>query len=138
MGSKSLTLPIPSTCPEGFRILITQCWSIKPRNRPSFKIILNHLEIAAKEVLAESNEDYFTYQKSWKQEVIDQMQHMKASGSHLKRVDADLIRKRKEELKHAQDIRCLFERKMERANNLYLELNTVMLQLEEREREILA
>lgn len=61
---------------------------------------------------------------------------MKVSGGDLKRIEADLIRKRKDELKHAQDIRCLFERKMERANHLYLELSTVMLQLEEREREI--
>ncbi|EEB19666.1 serine/threonine-protein kinase, putative [Pediculus humanus corporis] len=136
VGTKSMTLHIPSTCPEGFRILMTQCWSVKPRNRPSFKIILNHLDIAAKEVLAESNEDYFTSQKFWKKEVIDHMQHMKASGSQLKRVEADLIKKRKDELKHAQDIRCLFERKMERANHLYLELSTVLLQLEEREKEI--
>lgn len=64
------------------------------------------------------------------------MQHMKASGSHLKKVEADLIRKRRDELKHAQDIRCFYERKMERANHLFLELNTVMMQLEEREREI--
>lgn len=68
--------------------------------------------------------------------MIDHMQHMKASGSQLKRVEADLIKKRKDELKHAQDIRCLFERKMERANHLYLELSTVLLQLEEREKEI--
>lgn len=136
VGTKSMKLHIPSTCPEGFRILLTQCWSIKPRNRPSFKIILNHLDIAAKEVLAESNEDYLTSQKSWKKEVIDHMQHMKAGGSHLKKVEADLIRKRRDELKHAQDIRCFYERKMERANHLFMELNTVLLQLEEREKEI--
>ncbi|KAL0279827.1 UNVERIFIED_CONTAM: hypothetical protein PYX00_001306 [Menopon gallinae] len=136
VGSKSMTLHIPETCPEGFRILMTQCWSIKPRNRPSFKIILNHLDIAAKEVLSASCEEYFTSQKSWKKEVVNHMQHMKVSGGDLKRIEADLIRKRKDELKHAQDIRCLFERKMERANHLYLELSTVMLRLEEREREI--
>lgn len=64
VGTKSMKLHIPSTCPEGFRLLLTQCWSIKPKTRPSFKVILQHLDIAAQEVLAESNEDYLTSQVS--------------------------------------------------------------------------
>lgn len=39
-----------------------QCWSAKPRNRPSFKQILIHLDIAAVEVLSSSPEDYFKTQ----------------------------------------------------------------------------
>lgn len=62
VGSNSLHLPIPSSCPEGFRLLVKQCWSAKPRNRPSFKHILIHLEIAAVEVLVSSPEDYFRTQ----------------------------------------------------------------------------
>lgn len=62
VGSNSLHLPIPSSCPEGFRLLVKQCWSAKPRNRPSFKHILIHLEIAAVEVLGSSPEDYFRSQ----------------------------------------------------------------------------
>ena len=42
VGSNSLQLPLPSTCPEGFKLLIKQCWSSKPRNRPSFRHILMH------------------------------------------------------------------------------------------------
>lgn len=26
VGSNSLHLPIPSTCPEGFKLLLKQCW----------------------------------------------------------------------------------------------------------------
>lgn len=50
VGSNSLHLPIPTSCPEGFKLLVKQCWSAKPRNRPSFKHILIHLDIAAVEV----------------------------------------------------------------------------------------
>lgn len=64
VGSNSLRLPIPSSCPDGFKLLMKQCWSAKPRNRPSFKHILYHLEIAASEVLASSNEKYFKTQVS--------------------------------------------------------------------------
>lgn len=66
------------------------------------------------------------------------LQHMKANGSHLQRVEDDLIRRRQEELKTAQDIRSMFERKMERVTTLYMELSNVMTQLEARERELTA
>jgi hypothetical protein len=39
--------------------------------------------------------------------------------------------------RHAQDVRELYERKLERANNLYMELSACMLQLEKREKELL-
>ena len=38
---------------------------------------------------------------------------------------------------HAQDVREHYERKLERANNLYMELTACMLQLEKRERELI-
>lgn len=40
-------------------------------------------------------------------------------------------------LRHALDIREHYERKLERANNLYMELNGIMLQLEIKEKELL-
>ncbi|XP_075230073.1 mitogen-activated protein kinase kinase kinase 13 wallenda isoform X2 [Lycorma delicatula] len=138
VGSNSLHLPIPSSCPEGFRLLVKQCWSAKPRNRPSFKHILMHLDIASAEVLCSSPESYFKSQASWKEEVRVHMQQMQNNGNRLPKFDEEeLIKKRKDELKHAQDIRELYERKLERANNLYMELNVVLLQLEHRERELL-
>lgn len=39
--------------------------------------------------------------------------------------------------RHALDIREHYERKLERANNLYMELSAVMLQLEVREKELM-
>lgn len=62
VGNHTLQLPIPSTCPDGFRLLIKQCWSEKPRNRPSFKHILMHLDIAAVEVLCTTPEKYLKTQ----------------------------------------------------------------------------
>ena len=29
VGSNSLQLPLPSSCPDGFKLLIKQCWSSK-------------------------------------------------------------------------------------------------------------
>ena len=70
VGSNSLQLPIPKTCPDGYKLLIKQCWAIKPRNRPSFKNILMHLDIAAVEILSFQPEDYFRTQVSSKYVLI--------------------------------------------------------------------
>jgi len=136
VGSNSLQLPIPSTCPEGFKLLVKQCWSAKPRNRPSFRHILMHLDIAAVEILSYKPEDYFRTQQSWKAEVWEYNEKMRCEGSSIPLADDALVKKRKNELKHAQDVRELYERKLERTNNLYLELSAVQLQLEQREQEL--
>ena len=136
VGSNSLQLPLPSTCPDGFKLLIKQCWSSKPRNRPSFRHILMHLDIAAVEILSFKPEDYFRTQQSWKAEVWEYNEKMRCEGSSIPLADEALVRRRKEELKHAQDVRELYERKLERTNNLYLELSSVLLQIEQREREL--
>jgi len=47
-----------------------------------------------------------------------------------------LIKRRKQELKHAQDVKELYERKLERVNDLFVELNAWKLQLEEAERTL--
>ncbi|EDW99992.2 uncharacterized protein Dyak_GE22767, partial [Drosophila yakuba] len=51
VGNNSLKLLVPSTCPEGFKLLVKLCWKSKPRNRPSFRQILSHLDIAGPELL---------------------------------------------------------------------------------------
>ncbi|XP_025195776.1 mitogen-activated protein kinase kinase kinase 13-A isoform X2 [Melanaphis sacchari] len=137
VGSNSLHLPIPSSCPDGFRLLIKQCWAAKPRNRPSFKHIMMHLDIASSQVLASTPDEYFKTQAQWKKEIQIHMLQMQTNGSHIPKFEEDLIKKRKNELKHAQDIREHYERKLERANNLYLELSAVLLQLEQRENDLI-
>ncbi|XP_076225107.1 mitogen-activated protein kinase kinase kinase 13 wallenda isoform X5 [Nomia melanderi] len=137
VGNNSLHLPIPASCPEGYRLLVKQCWAAKPRNRPSFKHIEIHLGIAAVEVLCTKHDDYFKTQQSWKKEIRDHMKQMQTNSCSSPRFEADLIRRREDELRHAQDIREHYERKLERTNNLYLELSAVLLQLEQRERDVI-
>ncbi|CAL8096371.1 unnamed protein product [Orchesella dallaii] len=135
VGNNSLHLPLPSSCPEGYKLLIKQCCSPKPRNRPSFKHIILHLEIASDEILATPPDQYLRMQKKWKEELTDQMKKARTRRSHSKAEDA-VIRKRKEELKHAQDIREHYLRKLERTNHLYLELSAFLTSLEQREQDL--
>lgn len=135
VGNNSLHLPVPATCPDGFRLLMRQCWSLKPRNRPSFRHILMHLDIAAVEILSTPKESYFAAQAGWKEEIRRYMQSIRQDGQP--QGEQELIRRRREELRHAQDIRLHYERKLERTNNLYMEFTACLLQLEQREREII-
>ncbi|XP_037504731.2 mitogen-activated protein kinase kinase kinase 13 [Rhipicephalus sanguineus] len=135
VGNNSLHLPVPATCPDGFRLLMCLCWSPKPRNRPSFRHILMHLDIAAVEILSTPKESYFAAQAGWKEEIRRYMQSIRQEGQP--QGEQELIRRRREELRHAQDIRLHYERKLERTNNLYMEFTACMLQLEQREREII-
>lgn len=140
VGSNKLTLPIPQSAPEGIKLLLQQCFNIKPRNRPSFGQILKHLEIVCQsEALFKAEDEYLKNQIIWRKEINDKLNVKEIENSNVKiyNIEDDLIQKRKEELKHATDIRELYEQKLEKANNLYLELNTVLLQLDERERELL-
>uniref|UniRef100_A0A8C9VPH4 Mitogen-activated protein kinase kinase kinase n=1 Tax=Scleropages formosus TaxID=113540 RepID=A0A8C9VPH4_SCLFO len=137
VGNNSLQLPVPDSCPDGFKILLQQCWNHKPRNRPSFRQILLHLDIASADVLSTPQETYFKSQAEWREEVKHHFDKLKSEGTCLHRLDEELVKRRREELRHALDIREHYERKLERANNLYMELNAVMLQLELKEKEFL-
>ncbi|XP_034431138.1 mitogen-activated protein kinase kinase kinase 13 [Hippoglossus hippoglossus] len=137
VGSNSLHLPVPSTCPDGFKILMKQTWQGKPRNRPSFRQILLHLDIASADVLGAPQETYFKSQSEWREEVRKHFEKIKSEGTCIHRLDEELIRRRRDELRHALDIREHYERKLERANNLYMELSAIMLQLEVREKELM-
>ncbi|KAH8019510.1 hypothetical protein HPB51_019849 [Rhipicephalus microplus] len=110
--------------------------SPKPRNRPSFRHILMHLDIAAVEILSTPKESYFAAQAGWKEEIRRYMQSIRQEGQP--QGEQELIRRRREELRHAQDIRLHYERKLERTNNLYMEFTACLLQLEQREREIIS
>lgn len=80
---------------------------------------------------------FLNLQQSWKKEIQEHMEHMPLFTNTNPRFETDLILRRKNELRHAQDVREHYERKLERTNNLYLELNAILLQLELRERDVI-
>lgn len=75
-------------------------------------------------------------QQTWKEEIRERMRQMQTNTSSGPRFEADLIRRREDELRHAQDIREHYQRKLDKTNDLYLELSAVLLQLEQRERDV--
>ncbi|XP_014209041.1 mitogen-activated protein kinase kinase kinase 12 isoform X2 [Copidosoma floridanum] len=137
VGNNSLRLPIPKTCPDGYKLLVEQCWASKPRNRPSFKQIESHLQIAAVELESVPQDKYLKAQETWKDEIATYIMQIKSDSTSSRDFEADLIRRREDELRHAQDIREHYERKLQRTNKLYMELSAVLSQLEQRERDVI-
>lgn len=82
VGSNSLQLPIPETAPEGIKLLLKQCWSAKPCNRPSFGHIMKHMEIASIELHAVPDDAWKQRQEEWKREIFSYMETKR--GSHHK------------------------------------------------------
>jgi len=64
------------------------------------------------------------------------MKKAKTRQSHSKTEDA-IIKKRKEELRHAQEIREHYMRKLERTSKLYWELNSFLASLDAREKDLI-
>ena len=83
VGNSSLTLPIPSGVPRGFDLLLQQCWNIKPRNRPSFRQVLMHLDIASSELINIEANQFFIIQQQWRDEIRDCMKRMKRRRSSV-------------------------------------------------------
>lgn len=67
---------------DGYKLLIKQCWSAKPKNRPSYRIILAHLEIAGAELL-NCQESYCEQQKTWQKEIEDKLQTSINNGTKI-------------------------------------------------------
>ncbi len=66
VGKGSLTLPIPSSVPDGFKLLMTMCWNQKSANRPSFQQIIKHLNISYPEIdLLEQEQEYAELKRVW-------------------------------------------------------------------------
>ncbi|OON17352.1 hypothetical protein X801_06811 [Opisthorchis viverrini] len=132
VGSGKLRLLVPASCPTELRILINMCWNNKPRSRPSFRQILSHLEFACNDLLQYSRAEFLAAQQLWKEEIALQLEDIRIEGNnnHTK-PEVLLLRRRREELRHAQDLRRHYDDKLERVNDLCTELQMLMREVEE-------
>ncbi|EDV26942.1 uncharacterized protein TRIADDRAFT_1653, partial [Trichoplax adhaerens] len=136
VGTNSLQLPIPSTCPDGLKLLMKVCWNGKPRNRPSFQQILSHLEVASVEFLSVTDESHQQNLSRWREEIKQTFEKIKSRGHKLQELDEELLRKRREELSHAEDVRKLYEERLSKANDLYDQLSLYMTRLDSKANEV--
>ena len=67
VGSNRLHLPVPVGVPDGFSLLLKQCFNFTPKHRPVFRQILLHLEILASDTafISQPHQTYFAAQADW-------------------------------------------------------------------------
>ncbi|XP_041986458.1 mitogen-activated protein kinase kinase kinase 12 [Aricia agestis] len=134
VGTDTISLPIPSSWPGTLQLLLNQCWARVPRQRPPFKIIAAHLDMSADDLFSMDVECFNTTQAEWRQEVHASMEKLYARTPKPFIVDASA--QRREDVKQARDVRHVYEQQLSRANELYMEVCAVRLQLEQREKDI--
>ncbi|XP_057315339.1 mitogen-activated protein kinase kinase kinase 9-like [Hydractinia symbiolongicarpus] len=70
VAMNKLTLPVPTTCPNGFKLLMEDCWQPDPHDRPRFPDILVSLEKIARSDFPRTAIDSFrSLQDKWKGEI---------------------------------------------------------------------
>ncbi|UJR27064.1 hypothetical protein I4U23_008367 [Adineta vaga] len=85
IATNKYTLPIPSTCPEEFAQLMTNCWKIPPHERPTFSDLLEHINLIIERNYMESNEDsYQSLQKDWRLEIQDMFNELKEKEQEIR------------------------------------------------------
>ncbi|NWU73610.1 M3K12 kinase, partial [Pterocles burchelli] len=78
VGSNSLHLPVPSGCPDGFKVLLRQCWW------PVASTVGSRWPVP---------------QAEWREEVKLHFEKIKSEGTCLHRLEEELINRRREELR---------------------------------------
>ncbi|CAF0895312.1 unnamed protein product [Adineta ricciae] len=139
VGKGSLTLPIPASVPEGFKLLMNMCWDQQPSGRPSFPEITKHLDARKSEIiLFEQEQEYAELTRIWSIEINEQLSKFPTIdiSSTLRMNHDELLKKRQEELQHIADIRTHYQKRVQQVDTLYDELKSFMMQLEQRERVI--
>lgn len=137
VGSNQLSLPIPDMAPDGIKLLLKQCWSSKPRNRPSFNHILTHIAVFKSEVEGVSEREWAQKVEGCKEYVTEYMKRIPQDGKIKTITDvAQLEQRWEEKMRHLQDIRELFDKKMRRADKMCCELTNCLEEIAVREQEL--
>ncbi|KAJ1349382.1 hypothetical protein KIN20_004942 [Parelaphostrongylus tenuis] len=114
VGSNNLSLPIPDSTPDGLKMLMRQSMGSEEFLRRSAKWRADAANIQYPETITKANVHNFADREDEK----------------------ELIRKRRQELKHAQDIREMYENKLKRTNKMYAKLTDCMNELLLKEKEL--
>ncbi|CDW52096.1 Mitogen activated protein kinase kinase kinase [Trichuris trichiura] len=64
-----LTLPIPSSCPEELSKIMTACWNVDPRRRPTFSQLIDQLAALREGFCMIEHESFHSMQEDWRQEI---------------------------------------------------------------------
>jgi hypothetical protein len=123
---------VPKTAPDGFSLLLQQCWNTTPRNRPAFRQILIHLDIlSGDEQFGVISDDVFeATQNSWKQEVAKTFESLKQEDEDVSSLQSSEMSR--QQFSHIDDIRQFYERNLEECRLQRQQLDEMACELRRR------
>ncbi|CAI4227693.1 unnamed protein product [Auanema sp. JU1783] len=134
VGRKKLSLPIPSLASEGAKILLKQTLSENPRNRPSFRNILYQIGILEFELKKFNDESWHEHHSKMRREAEAYEYPVEtAREPETSKKAAELERSRRKVLKHAEEIRNMYENRYQRVTEMMSMLNQCHQKLIDRE-----
>eukprot|EP00794_Sanderia_malayensis_P020095 gene20095-22065_t len=132
VAMNKLTLPIPSTCPHGFAIIMEDCWKSDVHERPLVPHILRSLEkIASSDFPMTAVDSFRSMQESWKDEIERIFEDLKEREKELTSREEELLRLEVDQKKQLQTLQQREEELNERERML-LEREILMVAQEKK------
>ncbi|XP_043976660.1 mitogen-activated protein kinase kinase kinase 10 [Gambusia affinis] len=131
VAMNKLTLPIPSTCPEPFVLLLRECWSANPRGRPSFTSILRRLQaIEQSSMFQMPLESFHSLQEDWRLEIQQMFDELRAKEKELRSWEEALARAAEEQKEQEEQLKKREQELAEREFDIVeRELNIIIHQM---------
>ncbi|XP_011333896.1 mitogen-activated protein kinase kinase kinase 11 isoform X2 [Ooceraea biroi] len=107
-----LTLPIPSTCPQPWRVLMEECWASDSHARPGFADILVALDEVHNAFAATPHESFHTMQEDWRLEIEQVLHGLRMKEKELRCREEELTKAQVQQRQHEE---CLRQREQELA-----------------------
>ncbi|EGT36869.1 hypothetical protein CAEBREN_29341 [Caenorhabditis brenneri] len=140
VGTNILSLPMPEEAPRGLVLLIKQCLARKGRNRPSFSHIRQHWEIFKPELFEMTEEEWQVAWDSYR-EFAKAIQYPSTvtkdhGGNSAFAMEEESRQKRHDQLNHSNDVRHMYETKLQRTNKMMDKLQGLFTELKLKEQEL--
>jgi len=98
VAMNKLNLHIPTTCPEDWRSLMEDCWRFDCHERPSFRTIIDRLDVVAHSNLANiPDESFHLMQEDWREEISDRLEEIRVKEQELHSLEVDLVETQREQ-----------------------------------------
>ncbi|CAL1570535.1 unnamed protein product [Knipowitschia caucasica] len=131
VAMNKLTLPIPSTCPEPFAQLLTECWSSTPHSRPPFSSILRRLLAIEQSTMFQMPlESFHSLQEDWRLEIQQMFDELRAKEKELRSWEEALARAAEEQREQEEQLKRREQELAEREIDIVeRELNIIIHQM---------
>ncbi|XP_061538395.1 mitogen-activated protein kinase kinase kinase 10 [Phycodurus eques] len=131
VAMNKLTLPVPSTCPEPFAQLLSECWSPNPHSRPSFTFIHRRLLAIEQSAMFQMPlESFHSLQEDWRLEIQQMFDELRAKEKELRSWEEALARAAEEQREQEQQLRRREQELAEREIDIVeRELNIIIHQM---------